>query len=89
LQPRGNTGGQDNALRLSCHDANRREHKESIASNRNSLPAHIVILQVLRCLFNLGPRALEMLQAPCYLNPALHGAIISYAYFHWQCFFVQ
>jgi len=24
------------------------------------------------CFFNLGPRALEMLQAPRYLNPALH-----------------
>jgi len=24
------------------------------------------------CFFNLGPRALEMLQAPRYLNPALY-----------------
>jgi len=29
---------------------------------------------MLRCFLNLGPRALEMLQAPRYLNPALHAA---------------
>jgi len=32
---------------------------------------HFMVWQVLRCFFNLGPRALEMLRAPRYLIPAL------------------
>jgi len=31
-----------------------------------------MIQQVLKCFLNVGPRALEMLQAPHYLNPALY-----------------
>ena len=50
---------------------NWREHAESKASNTDALPINVLIYQVLRCFFNLGPRALEMLQAPRYLNPAL------------------
>jgi len=41
-------------------------------SNTDALLIHYV-LQVLRCFFNLGPRALEMLRAPRYLNSALIG----------------
>ena len=37
-QPSGNTGGQRDTLRLSCHDANGREHKESIASSTDASP---------------------------------------------------
>jgi len=32
LQPSGKTGGQNDTLRLSCHDVNWREHAESKAS---------------------------------------------------------
>jgi len=40
LQPSGNAGGQHDTLRLSCHDANSREHAESKASNMDALPTH-------------------------------------------------
>jgi len=39
-QPSGNTGGQHDTLRLLCHDANKREHEESKASNTDALPTH-------------------------------------------------
>jgi len=42
-QPSRNTGGQHDTLRLSCHDANWREHAESKASNTDALPAHFMI----------------------------------------------
>jgi len=36
-----------------------------------------MIQQVLRCFLNLGPRALEMLQGPRYLNPhCLKGTVL-------------
>jgi len=70
-QPSGNTGGQHDTLRLSSHDANWREHAESKSKNTDALATHVMIYQVLRCFLNLGPRALEMLQVPHYLNPAL------------------
>jgi len=44
--------------RLSCHDAKWREHVESKASNTDAFPANVMMF-----FFNLGPRALEMLQA--------------------------
>ena len=69
-QPSGYTGGQQDTLRLSCHDANWREHTETKASNTDALPTHYDLAGV-EVFFNLGPRALEMLQAPRYLNPAL------------------
>jgi len=43
LQPSGNTGGQHDTILLSCHDANRRELKESRSRNTNSLPTHDLI----------------------------------------------
>ena len=71
-QPSGNTGGQHDTLRLSFHDANWREHAEiKLVAQMPALLTHFMFYQVLRCFFNLGPRALEMLQAPCYLNAAL------------------
>jgi len=41
-QPFGNTGGQHNTLRPSCHDANwiDLQHAESKARNTNAFPAH-------------------------------------------------
>ena len=66
-QPSGNTGGQHDTLRLSCHDANWIEHAESKARNTDALPT-LHGLAGVEIFFNLGPRSLEMLQA---LNPAL------------------
>jgi len=64
-----NTGGQHNTLRLSHRDANWIEHAESKA--RGCL-AHIRFEWAgVEMFFKLGTRALEMLQAPRYLNPAL------------------
>jgi len=59
-QPSGNTGGQQDTLRLSCHDANWRERAET--SKMDGLSTHFMIYQVLRYFFNLGPRILEMLR---------------------------
>jgi len=42
-QPSGNTGGQHDTLRLSCHDANWRKHAENDASNTDDLPTHFMI----------------------------------------------
>ena len=54
-QPSGNTGGQHDALRLSCHNANWREHAERKANSKDALPTHLqvcfAVLQVLRCFF--------------------------------------
>jgi len=66
-QPSGNTGGQHDTLRLSCHDANWIEHAESKARSTDALPT-LHGLAGVEIFFNLGPRSLEMLQA---LNPAL------------------
>jgi len=41
-QPSGNTGGQHDTLRLSCHDANWIEHAEK-ARNTDALPTHFMI----------------------------------------------
>ena len=57
---------------VSFRDANWREHAEKKTSSTDALPTPFVFQQVLRCFFNLGPRALEMLRAPRYLNPVLH-----------------
>jgi len=62
-QPSGNTGGQQDTLRLSSHDANWREHAESALKLYDLAGVEIFL--------NLGPRALEMLPAPRHLNPAL------------------
>ena len=56
--------------RLSCYDANWRKHAESY-SNTDALPTRFMIEQMLKRFLNLGPRALEILRAPRYLNPAL------------------
>jgi len=62
---------------LSCHDANWREHAETKASNADALPMHFMFivydLAGVEVFFNLGSHVLEILQAPCYLNPALVG----------------
>jgi len=42
-QPCGKTGGQHNALRLPCHDANWIEHAEVEARNTDALPTHFMI----------------------------------------------
>jgi len=42
-QPSGNTGGQHDTLRLSCHDANWIEYTESKARNTDALPTHFMI----------------------------------------------
>jgi len=42
-QPSGNTGGQKDTLRLSCHDVNWRKHAESKASNTDALPICFMI----------------------------------------------
>jgi len=42
-QPSGNSGGQHDTLRLSCHDANWRKHAESKASNTVTLATHFMI----------------------------------------------
>jgi len=39
----GNTGGQHDTLRLSCHDANWKEYAESKARNTGALPTHLMI----------------------------------------------
>jgi len=72
-QPSGNSGGQKDALRLPCHDANWIEHTESKARNTDALPTHYDLAGVEMFFFNLGPLALEILRAPRYLNPALVG----------------
>jgi len=43
LQPSGNTGGQKDTLRLSCHDANWTEHTESKSGNTDAMPTHFMI----------------------------------------------
>jgi len=35
----------------------------------------LTVVYLLKCIFNLGPRAVMMLQAPRYLNPALSGVM--------------
>jgi len=44
--------------------------------NDNHMDAHIIynltVVVLFKCIFNLGPRAVNMLQAPRYLNPAEH-----------------
>jgi len=45
-QPFGNTGGQKDTLRLSCHDANWIEHTESKARNSDALPTHWALADV-------------------------------------------
>jgi len=35
------------------------------------IPTEFVIQQLFKCIFNLGPRAVYILRAPRYLNPAL------------------
>jgi len=37
-------------------------------------PTHFMFQQALRCFFNLGPRVIQMLRVPRYLNPALAPA---------------
>ena len=34
----------------------------------------LTVVHLFKCIFNLGPRALHMLQAPRHLNPALNSA---------------
>jgi len=31
----------------------------------------LIVVHLFKCIFNLGPRVVDMLQAPRYLNPAL------------------
>jgi len=85
-QTSGNTGGQYDTLRLSCNDANWIEHVESKVCNTDALPTHFMMQQVLRCFLNLGPRALEMLRAPGYLNPARHADSDHFMFLEpWSC----
>jgi len=42
-QPSGNTGGQQDTLRLSCHDANWKEHGETKATNADALPTNLCL----------------------------------------------
>ena len=58
------------ALRLSFHDANWWEHTEKKTGSTDAVPTHYVLAGI-EVFFYLRPRALEMLRAPRYLNPAL------------------
>jgi len=42
-QPSGNTGGQQDTLRLSCRDSNWIKHAEGKASNTDAMPTHFMI----------------------------------------------
>jgi len=42
-QPSGNTGGQYDTLRMSCHGANWIKHAESKANNTVNLATHFMI----------------------------------------------
>jgi len=41
--PSGNTGGQHDTLRLTCHDANWIEHAETKPRNTYALPTHFMV----------------------------------------------
>jgi len=44
------------------------------------MDAHIIYdLTMFKCNFNLGPRAVYMLQAPRHFNPALYNHVKSYS----------
>jgi len=52
--------------------------------NVNHMDVHkiydLTVVRLFRCIFNLGPRAPNVLQAPRYLNPALRSGIYFYIY---------
>jgi len=36
------------------------------------MDAHIIYFHLFKCVYNLGPRAFNMLQVPPHLHPTLH-----------------
>ena len=69
-QPSGNSGAQHDIIHSDCHVTMRTGE----SMQRVKLVTRMPPIWFSRCrgvFFNLGPRALEMAQAPRYLNPAL------------------